>query len=124
MIIGVDLMWNMEIDIQYSKKRIHWDDKYIPMKTREALMNREYYKMLYAMHTNSPLLKKMKEQQSLLLDYDYSKVDIKKIVSELNISKESKKNLRQTLKNFRNFWRRPWQVARSQTSSYHNNARC
>ena len=62
MIIGADLMWNMGIDIQYSEERIRWDDEYIPMKTRGALMEREYCEMLYAMHTDTPLLKEMEER--------------------------------------------------------------
>ena len=93
MIIGADLMWNMGIDIQYSEERIRWDDEYIPMKTRGALMEREYCKMLYVMHTNTPLLKEMEERQSRLLDCDYSKVDIKKMVDELDISRDSKRRL-------------------------------
>lgn len=100
MIIGADLMWNMGIDIQYSEEQIHWDDEYIPMKTRGALMEREYCKMLYAMHTDTPLLKEMEERQSRLLDCDYSKVDIKKMVDELYISRDSKRRLRATLEKF------------------------
>lgn len=56
-------------------------------------------KMLCTMHTSKPLLKEMEERQSRLVDCDYSKVDVKKMVSELSISKESKKHLQTTLEN-------------------------
>ena len=78
MIIGADLMWNMGINIQYSEERIRWDDRYIPIETRGTLMDYEYCKMLYAMHTDSPLLKEIEERQARILDADYLKVDIAK----------------------------------------------
>ena len=56
--------------------------------------------MLHAMHIDSLLLNEMEERQSKLLDCNYLKLNIGKMVSEINISKESKKRLRQTLEKF------------------------
>ena len=63
-------------------------------------MDYEYCKMLYAMHTNLPLLNEMEERQARILDADYSKVDIAKMVSDLDILTASKKRLRRTWEQF------------------------
>ena len=32
MIIGSDLLWNMGVDISYSRERVEWLDDFIPLK--------------------------------------------------------------------------------------------
>jgi len=56
--------------------------------------------MLYAIHTDSPLIKDMEERQNRVLDADYSAVDIPAMVNELDISSDSKIKLRRTLEKF------------------------
>ena len=95
MIIGSDLMWNMGVNILYSDETIRWLDDLIPLKPRNSLTQ-----VLYAIHTDSPLIKDMEERQNRVLDADYSAVDILAMVNELNISSDSKIKLRRTLEKF------------------------
>lgn len=45
------------------------------------------------MYTDSSILQQMKEQQGIILDTDYTKVDINKMVSGLDTTRNSKKVL-------------------------------
>ena len=47
--------------------------------------------MIYDMHTESPVLQQEEERQSKILDCNYSKVDIHKLVSDLDLSRDSKR---------------------------------
>ena len=52
------------------------------------------------MHTESPVLQQEEERQSKILDCNYSKVDIQKLVSELDLSRDSKRKLIKSLSKF------------------------
>jgi hypothetical protein len=54
------------------------------------------------MHTDSPLLKEAEERQNKMLDANYSKVDINKMVNNLDISDTSKSKLYRMLRQFEN----------------------
>ena len=56
--------------------------------------------MLYSMYTNSHLLQEVEERQHLMLDCNYSKVDVDAMVADLDIDDSSKDQLRTTLQNF------------------------
>ena len=49
------------------------------------------------MHTESPVLQQEEERQSKILDCNYSKVDIQKLVSDLDLSRDSKRKLIKSL---------------------------
>jgi len=102
MIIGNDLLWNMGINIVYNEQQIQWNGDSIPLKTNGMLDSRDMCSMLYSMHTDSPLLQEAEERQNKMLDADYSKVDINKMVNNLEISDISKSKLYRTLRRFEN----------------------
>ena len=52
------------------------------------------------MHTESPVLQQEEERQSKILDCNYSKVDIQKLVSDLDLSRDSKRKLIKSLSKF------------------------
>ena len=56
--------------------------------------------MLYNLHTESPVLQQEEERQSKILDCNYSKVDIQKLVSDLDLSRDSKRKLIKSLSKF------------------------
>ena len=70
------------------------------MKTIGAVHDRDMCNMLYSMHTDSLLLREAEERQNLMLDCNYSKVDVDAMVTELNIDNSSKDQLRSTLRKF------------------------
>jgi hypothetical protein len=90
MIIGNDLLWNMGINILYNEQQIQWNGDSIPLKTNGMLQSKDVCSMLYSMHTDSPLLREAEERQNKMLDANYSKVDINKLVSNLDITDLSK----------------------------------
>ena len=100
MIIGSDLLWNMGMDIRYSCERVEWLDDYIQLKPLNTLAERGVCEMLYAIHTDDPIIKEAEERQNRILDADYSKVDIPAMVSELDISDASRRKLVTTLSKF------------------------
>lgn len=100
MIIGSDLLWNMGVDISYSRERVEWLDDFIPLKELNTLADPEMCEMLYSIHTDSPLIKKMEERTDRIFDADYSAVDIPAMVNELDISESSKRKLQTILEKF------------------------
>lgn len=56
--------------------------------------------MLYAIHTDDPIIGEAEERQNRILDADYSKVNIPAMVAELDITESSKRKLRRTLEKF------------------------
>jgi hypothetical protein len=102
MIIGNDLLWNMGINILFNEQQIQWNGDSIPLKTNGMLQSKELCSMLYSMHTDSPLLKEAEERQNKMLDANYSKVDIQKMVTDLDITDVSKSKLLRMLRRFEN----------------------
>ena len=79
---------------------MEWNDDKIPLKTIGAVHDRDMCNMLYSMHTDSPLLREAEERQNLMLDCNYSKVDVDAMVAQLDIDNRSKEQLRTTLRKF------------------------
>ena len=82
----------MGVNILYSDKTIPWLDNSTPLKPCNSLKDNDVCKMLYAIHTNSPLIKEMEERQNKVLDTDYLAVHILAMVDGLDISSDSKQN--------------------------------
>ena len=108
MIIGSDLLWNMGIDISYSKERVEWMDIWVPLKELDTLADCEICEILYSIHTDAPILKEMEERQNRILDADYSKVNIPAMVADLDISDSSKRKLQTTLEKFSELFGGKW----------------
>ena len=85
MIIGSDIIAEMEIDLLYSKHCIVRDSLRFPLKLQGKLSDGKHCKRLHNMHTDSPILKQMEKRQGRILDANYTKVDIDVIVNELDI---------------------------------------
>lgn len=100
MIIGNNLMWKMGIDILYSEEFIEWNDNAIPLKHMGTIDDVNTCEMLYSIHTDSPLLQEVEEQQNHILDSDYSKVNILEMFLSLDITEQSKVKFKNTLKKF------------------------
>ena len=104
MIIGSDLMDDLGIVLDYYDKVIRiknpkYEDS-IPMKKLGMLQCNKISQMIYDMHTESPVLQQEEERQSKILDCNYSKVDIQKLVSDLDLSRDSKRKLIKSLSKF------------------------
>ena len=99
-IIGNDLLYNMGVNILFKEKEIQWNNDKIPLKTNGAVHNRDMCNMLYSMHTDSTLLREAEERQNLMLDCNYSKVDVDAMVAELDIDDNSRDQLRSTQRKF------------------------
>ena len=102
MIIGNDLLWNMGINILFNEQQLQWNGDSIPLKTNGMLQSKDLCSMLYSMHTDSPLIKEAEERQNKMLDANYSKVDINKMVNNLEITNVSKSKLLRVLRRFEN----------------------
>ena len=108
MIIGSDLMSDLDINLRYSEERITWDNpagnnKYnsIPMKELGILSEKDKYQQINDLHTDSPLLQQEEERQSKILDANYTKLDIDNMVKALDIATAIKHKLKKTLKKFK-----------------------
>ena len=70
------------------------------MKKLGMIQYNNISQMLYDLHTESPVLQQEEERQSKTLDCNYSKVDIQKLVSDLDLSRDSKRKLIKFLSKF------------------------
>ena len=104
-IIGSDLMNDLNIDLLYSESsiRIGQEGNYdrIPMKRLGTTSDLNACSMIYDMHIEPPILQQEEKRQGKLLDANYSKVDIDDMVNELDIPRETKRKLTATLKRFK-----------------------
>ena len=99
-IIGTDLMWNMGVKINFREETLEWDGETLPLKIDGAIQDKRVSSMLYSMHLDSPILKDTEERVEKILDSDYSKVDIDEMVDGLDISRDTKRDLKKTLHKF------------------------
>ena len=58
--------------------------------------------MLYLIHTDSPILKEEEDRMNKMFDCDYTRVNIDKLVNELDLTPASKIKLKTTLVKFLN----------------------
>ena len=56
--------------------------------------------ILYDLHTTTPMLQTEEERLGKILDADYSKADIDDMVDSLDVTKATKRKLKQTLKKY------------------------
>ena len=105
MIIGADLMSDIGIDLLFTEGKIRMgtspdEHDYILMKDVGTLSDHDTCNIIYDMHTSSVILREEEDRQSRILDADYSKVDIDAMVNNLDIRRDTKRKLTQTLKKF------------------------
>ena len=84
MIIGMDLMFQLGLNIDCKEKTINGDGSEFPMKTRTVMQDAELIHMLYYASTTPEALEQAELHQDKILDADYSKVDIDPFVAELS----------------------------------------
>ena len=96
MIIGSDIMHDLNIDLLFSEEIIRWgsaqnpfDYDSITMEEMGVVSDTDVYSMIYNLNTTSPILQQEEEQQGKILDDNYSKVDIDVMVNVLEIAKET-----------------------------------
>ena len=101
MIIGSDILHDLQIDLLYSKEKIRWGSpnnpfKYnsIPMKELGSISDEELCAILYDLQTTTPMLQTEEERLGKILDVDYSKVDINDMVDGLDVTRATKQKLK------------------------------
>ena len=77
----------MGMIINFKHEALKWDGDKIPLKINGAIQDENLCKMLYSLHTDVPILEEAEERVECILDVDYSKVNINKIVDDLDIDK-------------------------------------
>ena len=90
----------MGMIINFQDKILDWDGDEIPLKTDGAIQNQDICHMLYSMHTNALILKEAEERTERILDANYLKVNIDKMVDNLDIKRDIKRMVKNSLKNF------------------------
>ena len=70
------------------------------MKINCTIQDNKVCKIHYSLHTNAPILKEVEEWAECILDTNYLKVNINKMVDELDIDKDLKGKLKKTLNKF------------------------
>ena len=70
------------------------------MKTLGELSDPEACNLIYEMHIQHPILQQEEQRQAKILDANYSKVDIDKMVSKLDVPRDTKRKLAKSLKKF------------------------
>ena len=75
MIIGNDILYDLGIDLMFSKERILWGNPHnpldydsIPMKTLGTLSDNEMCSMIYDLHTTSPILQQIEDKHRRILE--------------------------------------------------------
>ena len=106
MIIGSDLMNELNIDLLFSENKIHIGTEQsgydsIPMKKLGTSHDIETCKLMYDLHTESSLLQLEEARQDKLLDANYSRVDIDNMVQDLDIARDSKRKLKSSLNKYK-----------------------
>ena len=80
LIIGLDLMEALGIDMSFKENTITWDDVTIPMKERALVTDVNAREIIFHTAVQSPIIMKAERRQKIILDADYSKVDIDETV--------------------------------------------
>ena len=93
MIVGFDLMNEIGIYINTEDKTINWGSSSIPLKEKGQLSEEPHLQAIYHMTKEPPALLEAESRQKRILDADYSKVDIKGFVSELDELSTHEKDL-------------------------------
>jgi len=98
-IIGTDLMSVMGLDINFSSKKICWEDVYVPMKMKGTINNAAIAQYLYNVANDVSTLQDAESCQKRILDVDYKAVDIDDYIALLpHLDDKEKAKLIKTLK--------------------------
>ena len=92
-IIGLDLINELQMVLDFEGKMIRWGDSIVEMKTRGVLTDDDALHMLYQMTQEPTVLKQAEERYVKILDADYSKVEADEYVeslTHLNTSQKAK----------------------------------
>ena len=75
MIIGTDLMSELQVKIDYETHEIEWDDVTIPMKQRGTLSDPEMTHDIYEFTKESSVLKMSEDRHNEIIKAMYGKID-------------------------------------------------
>ena len=101
MIIGTDLMAALGFCLDFSTSTMKWEDSEIPMKERGSLAEATQLQEYYHMELEPPVLKTAEERQKRILDANYTAVNLKEYVEQLeHLSATEKSQLLSTLNNY------------------------
>ena len=76
MIIGHDILEFLKIDIRFSDSKVHWDEKKMPFKERDATEQQAYH------ISDGDSVEDAVERVKKILDAKYTKADIEQICRE------------------------------------------
>ena len=99
LIIGIDLMEALGVDISFKENKITWDDVTIPMKERGLVSDHDSMEIIFHTAVQAPIITKAETRQRMILDADYSQVDIDETIDQLEeLSNDIKDKLKNVLK--------------------------
>ena len=78
MIIGMDLMEELQIKIDYNGHHIEWDDVIVAMKNRGTISNTQLTKAIYEFSKESSVLKMSEDRHNEIIKAMYGKIDVNK----------------------------------------------
>ena len=94
LIIGSDILYNLQINLLFLEERIRWGSPNNPfhynlilMKELGLMSEQNFCDVLYDLHKTSLMLQTEEERLGKILDADYSKVDINNMEIDLDIAK-------------------------------------
>ena len=98
MIIGTDLMSELQVKIDYETNEIEWDDVTIPMKQRETLSDPKMTHNIYEFTKELSELKMSEDRHNEIIKAMYGKIDIKEHVKTIkHLTNEQQKALANVL---------------------------
>ena len=90
----------MGMVIDFKHKTLNWDGDKISFKINGTIQDKNVCKILYSLHNDALILKEAAERAERILDTDYSKANIDKMVDWLDINKDLKGKMKKTLNKF------------------------
>ena len=107
MIIGTDLLTELEIDFRFINQTIVWDDLTAPVQTGK---NQDKDEIAYVLADEAPILKLAEERQKRILDASYAEIDLDEKVNAMeSFSQYQKKLFDKTLKKFQCYSAEDWE---------------
>lgn len=83
MVIGIDLMTELGIDINFSTSRISWEGTEIPMKLKNQVSDLNVAMDIYHFNMEATVIKEAEERHQRILDADYRAIDLKEYTDKL-----------------------------------------
>ena len=95
MIIGRDLLRELQINLHFDSLEIEWDDARVPMRDSDATIETSYH--VHDSQAVDEATKRIKE----ILDAKYEKISIKEVVAgQTHLNKECQTKLKELLTKF------------------------